>query len=63
MSTQRPRQPHHSPKIVNESIRSLVQRIPRNSMPVQGGMSGDARRAARRLAWERLDRSLLSCVS
>ena len=29
MSTQRPRQPHHSPKIVNESIRSLVQRIPR----------------------------------
>ena len=30
---------------------------------VQGGMSGDARRAARRLAWERLARSLLSCVS
>ena len=29
MSTERPRQPHHSPKIVNESIRSLVQRIPR----------------------------------
>ena len=28
MSTQRLRQPHHSPKIVNESIRSLVQRIP-----------------------------------
>ena len=30
---------------------------------VQGGMCGDARRAARRLAWERLARSLLSCVS
>ncbi len=30
---------------------------------VQGGMWGDARMAARRLAWERLARSLLSCVS
>ena len=30
---------------------------------VQGGMSGDVRRAARRLAWERLARSLHSCVS
>ena len=30
---------------------------------VQGGMCGDARSAARRLAWERLARSLLSCVS
>ena len=30
---------------------------------VQGGMCGDARRAARRLAWERLARSLHSCVS
>ena len=30
---------------------------------VQGGMWGDARMAARHLAWERLARSLLSCVS
>ena len=30
---------------------------------VQGGMWGEARSAARRLAWERLARSLLSCVS
>ena len=30
---------------------------------VQGGMCGEARSAARRLAWERLARSLLSCVS
>ena len=30
---------------------------------VQGGMPGNARRAARRLAWERLARSLDSCVS
>ena len=30
---------------------------------VQEGMSGDARSAARRLAWECLARSLLSCVS
>ena len=30
---------------------------------VQGGMSEDARSAARRLAWERLARSLHSCVS
>ena len=30
---------------------------------VQGGMWGDARMAARRLAWERRARSLLSCVS
>ena len=30
---------------------------------VQGGMWDDARMAARRLAWERLARSLLSCVS
>ena len=30
---------------------------------VQGGTCGEARRAARRLAWERLARSLHSCVS
>ena len=30
---------------------------------VQGGMCGEARSAARCLAWERLARSLLSCVS
>ena len=30
---------------------------------VQGGMWGDARMTARRLAWERRARSLLSCVS
>ena len=30
---------------------------------VQGGMSEDARSAARSLAWERLARSLHSCVS
>ena len=29
---------------------------------VQGGMCGEARSAARRLAWERLARSLLCCV-
>ena len=38
-------------------------RCPNITTTVRGGMCGDARRAARRLAWERLARSLLSCVS
>ena len=38
-------------------------RSPSITTSVQGGMWGDARMAARRLAWERLARSLLSCVS
>ena len=39
-------------------------RVPSITTSVQGGMWGDARMAARRLAWERLARpSLLSCVS
>ena len=38
-------------------------RWPSFTTSVQGGMWGDARMAARRLAWERLARSLLSCVS
>ena len=37
--------------------------LPSITTSVQGGMWGDARMAARRLAWERLARSLLSCVS
>ena len=37
--------------------------IPSITTSVQGGMWGDTRMAARRLAWERLARSLLSCVS
>ena len=37
--------------------------IPSITTSVQGGMWGDARMAARRLAWERRARSLLSCVS
>ena len=40
-----------------------TQQIPSITTSVQGGMWGDARMAARRLAWERLARSLLSCVS
>ena len=38
-------------------------RCPSITTTVQGGMWGEARRVARRLAWERLARSLLSCVS
>ena len=41
-------------------VKSSVSSI---TTTVQGGMCGDARSAARRLAWERLARSLLSCVS
>ena len=36
---------------------------PRNSPYLPLSAPGDTRRAARRLAWERLARSLLSCVS
>ena len=41
----------------------LVSTTPSMTTTVQGGMPGNARRAARRLAWERLARSLDSCVS
>ena len=41
----------------------LIVTHPSITTSVQGGMWGDARMAARRLAWERLARSLLSCVS
>ena len=43
-----------------ERVRARVASI---TTSVQGGMWGDARMAARRLAWERRARSLLSCVS
>ena len=42
---------------------ALLNRDASITMTLQGGMSGDARSAARRLAWERLARSLHSCVS
>ncbi len=54
--------PHQDPAIrrwENLSTRA----VPSITTSVQGGMWGDARMAARRLAWERLARSLLSCVS
>ena len=41
----------------------LYPLVPSMTTTVQGGMPGNARRAARRLAWERLARSLDSCVS
>ena len=54
-----------------EAWRDAVARVsverasgpPSITTTVQGGMCGDVRSAARRLAWERLARSLLSCVS
>ena len=42
---------------------AALERGPSITTTVQGGMCGDVRSAARRLAWERLARSLLSCVS
>ena len=50
---------HHLVPLLRQSIYSRL--VLQTS--VQGGMWGDARMAARRLAWERLARSLLSCVS
>ena len=72
---QRPRVLLQRPNFLHEDLRISVLRT-RSQVPdpilqqpasittsVQGGMWGDARMAARRLAWERLARSLLSCVS
>ena len=47
----------------NLKEQNLSSHRPSITTTVQGGMSGDVRRAARRLAWERLARSLHSCVS
>ena len=52
----------------NETVRHTIISRQEDTLPsitttVQGGMPGNARRAARRLAWERLARSLDSCVS
>ena len=46
-----------------EGYRRIAKQLANITTSVQGGMWGDARMAARRLAWERLARSLLSCVS
>ena len=48
---------------IKKQLRSEALQNPSITTSVQGGMWGDARMAARRLAWERLARSLLSCVS
>ena len=42
--------------------RMILAPTPSITTTVQGGVSGDGRRAALRLAWERLARSLRSCV-
>ena len=44
-------------------LAGVANATPSITTSVQGGMWGDARMAARRLAWERRARSLLSCVS
>ena len=46
-----------------ESVDAIITHPPSTTTTVQGGACGEARRAARRLAWERLARSLHSCVS
>ena len=48
---------------LDNTLRNLYDKPTSITTSVQGGMWGDARMAARRLAWERLARSLLSCVS
>ena len=50
---------HH----LQSSLRGGEKKPTSITTSVQGGMWGDARMAARRLAWERLARSLLSCIS
>ena len=47
----------------HQNISELERANPSITTTVQGGMPGDARRAARRFAWERLAPSLRSCVS
>ena len=53
------------PTVSDEALQEalLIAKASSITTSVQGGMWGDARMAARRLAWERRARSLLSCVS